>query len=48
MKRRSKSFEFHFTMILYDLFKTILVFLIATTFALCLQEADVLPLQLQY
>ena len=41
MKRRSKSFEFHFTMILYDLFKTILVFLIATTFALCLQEADV-------
>ena len=42
MKRRSKSFEFHFTMILYDLFKTILVFLIATTFALCLQEADVM------
>ena len=42
MKRRSKNFEFHFTMILYDLFKTILVFLIATTFALCLQEADVM------
>lgn len=42
MKRIIQNFETHFTTILYDLFKTVLVFLIATTFALCLQETDVL------
>lgn len=40
MKRHFKNIERHFTFILYDLFKTILVFLVATTFALCLQEAE--------
>lgn len=42
MRRRYKNLESHFAAILFDFFKTILVFLIATTFALCLKEADVL------
>lgn len=42
MRRYFKNIEQQFTIILYDLFKTILVFLVATTFALCLQEAEVI------
>ncbi len=42
MKRTLKHWSSHFSKILYDLCKTILIFLIATTFALCLREADVM------
>ncbi len=42
MKSIFKNSEHHISTILYDLCKTILVFLIATTFALCLQEAEVM------